>query len=212
MNRRDALRLLATGAALQLAPVRMFALLREARAAIGDQTGVAPRTLNAHQQATVTAMAEMIIPRTETPGATDVGACDFIDLMLTEWYEDAERVRFLKGLSDVDGRSQDLFRKDFVACTADEQGAILEMLGEQMVAEQLARRVVVGSSEPALEPPANFYSMLRWLTLTAYYTSETGATQELHFQIIPDRFDACAEVQLSKLQVSTSGKEEPEFQ
>jgi Gluconate 2-dehydrogenase subunit 3 len=59
------------------------------------------------------------------------------------------------------------------------------------------------SASTVLEPPANFYSMLRWLTLTAYYTSEAGATQELHYQIIPDRFDACAEVQLSKLQLST---------
>ena len=43
-------------------------------------------------------------------------------------------------------------------------------------------------------PEAHFYAMLRRLTLTAYYTSEAGATQALNFQVIPDRHEACAEV------------------
>jgi hypothetical protein len=37
--------------------------------------------------------------------------------------------------------------------------------------------------------------MLRRLTLTAYYTSEAGATQELHSQLIPDSHEECGEMQ-----------------
>ncbi len=96
MHRREVLRLLATGSLLQLAPSNLFAVLREAHSLIQSQA--APRTLNAHQQVTVKAMAEMIIPRTDTPGASDVGAAEFIDLILTEWYDEAERARFLSGL------------------------------------------------------------------------------------------------------------------
>src|SRR5579863_9154678 len=111
MNRREALQLLATGAALQLAPANMMAALREARAVLRYQSGSdsTARSLNAHQTATVTAMAEMILPRTDTPGASDVGASHFIDLMLREWYGEAARERFLAGLSGVDARSQELF-------------------------------------------------------------------------------------------------------
>jgi len=71
MNRREALRLLATGTALQLAPHNLLAVLREARRLV--DTPAAPRTLNAHQDSTVKAMAELILPRTDTPGATHVG-------------------------------------------------------------------------------------------------------------------------------------------
>jgi hypothetical protein len=189
MERREALRLLATGAVLQLAPSNLLAVLREARKQVETQT--APRTLNAHQEATAKAMAELMIPRTETPGATDVGATGFIDLMLTEWYDEQDRARFLNGLADVDLRTHALFGKKFVDGSPHQQAEILKWLGEKMTAEAESLPWQRGRSSPALAK--NFYSMFRRLTLTAYYTSEAGATAELHFQVIPDSHDDCAE-------------------
>ena len=123
LNRREAVRLLATGVALPLAPRGLLARLREARALV--ETPAGPRTLNARQEATVRMMAEMILPRTDTPGATDVGATEFIDLILTEWYDDAERRRFLSGLADAEARSQSLSGKDFVDCSPAQRAEIL---------------------------------------------------------------------------------------
>ena len=189
MERREALRLLATGTVLQLAPRNLLAVLREARNLV--ETQASPRTLNAHQEATAKAMAELMIPRTETPGASDVGATDFIDLMLTEWYDEQDRARFLNGLADVDLRTQALFGKKFVDASPDQQAEILTWLGQKMTAETESLPRQRGRSSPALSK--NFYSMFRRLTLTAYYTSEAGATAELHFQVIPDSHDECAE-------------------
>ena len=188
MDRREVLRLLATGSLLQLAPTNLFAVLREARTLIQSQTS--PRTLNAHQFATVKGMAEMIIPRTDTPGASDVGAAEFIDLILTEWYEEAERTRFLSGLAEVDSRSQTLFEKGFVDCSSLQQSDILTALGETMV-EQAGEHTRPLRRRGASAPAANFYPMLRQLTLTAYYTSEAGATGELHFEMIPGSYQGC---------------------
>ena len=197
MHRREVLRLLATGSLLQLAPPNLFAVLREAHSLIQSQTSL--RTLNAHQHATAKAMAEMIIPRTDTPGAADVGAAEFIDLILTEWYEDPERARFLSGLADVDSSSQALFGKDFVDCSSLQQSDILKALGQQM-AEEVGEQVRPLRRRGA-SAPANFYAMLRQLTLTAYYTSEAGATDELHFEMIPGSYQGCP---------PESVKEEPE--
>jgi hypothetical protein len=183
MERREALRLLAAGTALQLAPRKMMAMLREARRLIG--TAAAPRTLTPQQYSTVQAMAELILPRTETPGATDVGASEFIDLMLTEWYDERDRGHFLAGLADVDVRTTALFGRNFVSSSPGQQAEILIALGEKM-------------AESAGRTDANFYSMLRGLTLTAYYTSEAGATRELHFEIIPDSHDGCAPLSSAK--------------
>ncbi len=191
------MRLLATGAVLPLAPGSVMAMLRDARTVVG--TPPATRTLNPHQEAIVKAMAEMILPRTDTPGATDVGATEFIDLMLTEWYDDSDRQRFLTGLADVDRRSQSLFGKEFVDCQAVQQAEILTDLGEKMAGEvDLAPdrgRSMRGAPPRTGE---SFYPMMRRLTLTAYYTSEAGATAELQFEVIPDHFDACAPAQAGK--------------
>jgi hypothetical protein len=197
MNRRDALRLLATGAALQLAPGNLFAVLREARALLGTPTTV--RTLDPHQYATVTAIAELIIPKTETPGATDVRVGEFIDLIVTEWYNPEEKTRFLNGLADVDSRTQTLFGKNFVDSSLGQQAEILTALGEQMTeaADALQDHARQYRGSPP-EPNQNFYYMLRGLTLMGYYTSEAGATRDLHFQIIPGRYDGCVEGRVGK--------------
>jgi gluconate 2-dehydrogenase gamma chain len=194
MNRREALQLLASGAAVHLVPHRTWTLLRQARADVG--TPAAPRTLDQHQYATVKIMAEMIIPKTDTPGATDIGAADFIDLLLTEWYDGSARDRFLSGLSDVDRRAQSLFGKNMIDCSAAQQAEILRALGEEMAERTTREQAQEAPIEPELTEA--FYPMLRRLTLTAYYTSEAGATEELHFEIVPGRYDGCAEEQSGK--------------
>jgi hypothetical protein len=189
--------LLATGLALQVTPRNLFAALQEARVVLGKTTGL--RTLDSHQNATVTAIAEMIIPRTETAGATDVGVNQFIDLILTEWYSDEERDGFLKGLADVDSRTQSLFEKNFIDCSLRQQTEILAEMGEQMSEEA---KVVRDQARPYRgtlpKPKKNFYYMIRSLTMTGYYTSEEGAIKELGFEVVPNHYESCSDDQEAK--------------
>ena len=193
MNRREALQLLAGGAVLQLQPVELLAAIRKARAVLGTQPVL--RTLDSHRDATVSAIAEMIIPKTETAGAADIGASKFVDLILTEWCTDEERTRFLNGLADVDQQTQERFGAKFINCSQAHKAEILTNLGEQMTKE---RELLVESGPlyrgSAPTPEKNFYYMVRKLVLTAYYTSEKGAVDELGFQMIPDHYDSCSPV------------------
>lgn len=192
MHRREVLRLLATGTLLQLTPARLFAVMREARSLV--QAHASPHTLNAHQYETVKVMAEMIIPRTETPGASDVGTADFIDLVLSEWYDEPERRRFLDGLGDVDSRAKNVFGKDFVGCAPAQQENLLAVLGDKMADDSKAFSSSGRSqSLRGYSHNSSFYPMFRRLTLTAYYTSEAGATDALHFEMIPGEYRGCPE-------------------
>lgn len=109
MKRREVVRYLGAALALPFLPSNA-----EAAIALGEQLHlrlvgeeVPFRTLNVAQQALVTDIAEMIIPETETPGATSVKVPQFIDLILTEWATDDERSAFLAGLGDIAAKGFD---------------------------------------------------------------------------------------------------------
>jgi hypothetical protein len=147
----------------------------------------------------VAALAELILPKTDTPGAKDVGVSEFIDLILTEWYSGDDRTHFLRGLEDVDVRSQSLFGKNLVECSPRQQAEILTALGQAMIEDRDTFRDRPRQYRRSRrEPDKNFCYMLRNLTLTDYYTSEAGATAELNYQIIPDRYDGCTDAPLQK--------------
>jgi hypothetical protein len=190
LDRRGLLKTLALSAALPIASPELLAAFRQVHARLSPTPAL--RTLSPHQDATVSAMAELIIPRTDTPGAKDTRVNEFIDHILSDWYTDEERARFLAGLADVDARSQKRFGKTFVDTTAEEQSEILRVLGDelQQAVAALANAPRGYRGSPA-EPETNFYLMFRRLTLFGYFTSEAGFTQQLHEEIIPGRFDGC---------------------
>jgi hypothetical protein len=190
LDRRSALKLLAAGTAVSAMSPQLFAAFRGVHANLPQTPTL--RILNAHQDATVTAAAELLLPPTDTPGARAARVNEFIDHIVADWYSEEDRQRFLDGLSDMDARSQKLFGKDFVALGSEQQADVFQILGDELA---LALEAVAtgppGYRGEAPEPEGNFYMMFRELTLTGYFTSAIGATQALHEVIIPGHFDGC---------------------
>jgi len=184
MHRRQALRLLASAATLPMLSREAFSLFQAVHEQLHEQPVL--KTLNPHQNLTVTTIAEIIIPQTNTPGAKAARVNEFIDLILTEWYDEEEKSTFLTGLTDVDSRARDLHGKDFVECGEQQQVEILQALDDEVAAptEDVRRR----RSHP---PQKNFFFMMKQLTLVGYYTSQIGFEQELHGEIIPSRHAGC---------------------
>jgi hypothetical protein len=181
MDRREVLRLLSSAAAISALPLEALTMIRQANAEIAESTCL--RTLNAHQNATVTTIAEMIIPATDTPGAKGAKVNEFIDLLLTEWYEPSETKEYLDGLNDVDARSKEKFSAVFVECTAAQQ---TELLSEfDAGAMKFAAMQKQGLPTTGTLPRTKFFYQTKKLTLAGYYTSEIGFTQELGRSIIP---------------------------
>lgn len=143
------------------------------------------RVLDASATRTVTIAAELIIPRTDTPGATQAGVAAFIETMLAGWYSTPDRLRFLSGLSDLDARSRARTSKAFAQAVSADQVAILEALDNEVASLRRAR-----------SPGANdhWFAMLKYLTVWGYCTSEVGMRQTLHSYPPPMRYDGAASV------------------
>jgi|SRR5919108_1596510 hypothetical protein len=191
MERRKLLKLIATAAISSAMPRPLLALGQDLHQQIAASGTL--RTLNPHQNATVTTIAELIIPATDTPGATAARVNEFIDLILSEWCEDEEKTSFLDGLANVDVRSRDLFGKDFVQCEQKQQIEMLMELDEQLATE----RETIAHPRRKRRQKAytkQFFYMMKRLTLLGYYTSEIGAEQELQYEIIPTEHAGCAPI------------------
>jgi Gluconate 2-dehydrogenase subunit 3 len=204
MERRSVLRLLGSAAAISALPLEALTLLKQASAQVSQSTGV--RTLNAHQNSTVITIAEIIIPETNTPGAKTAKVNEFIDLLLTEWYESAEKARFLEGLATIDAASRKRFGADFISCTAPQQMDLMKQFDDAAMQFAHSRPTHVETrttsartqktpkrmpENNAMQTPEFFY-MLKKLTLFGYYTSEIGFSQELGYSIIPPGHEGCA--------------------
>ena len=127
------------------------------------------RTLTQGRDEMVAAIAELIIPQTDTPGARQAQVHEFIDVMLTDWYGAEERDRFLLGLAEVDDRAIASRGAAFMQ---------LEEAGRHALLLELDAEAFGGAEGvPGGDPP--FFRTMKSLTLLGYYTSEVGGTQEL---------------------------------
>lgn len=187
-TRREAVRALAGIAALPffgnlgVAEVTEIGRRAHDRAGAAGTAGEAPRALTPAEYAIVRDAAERIIPRTDTPGATDARVADFIDVMLADWYDAAETARFKAGVADLDARARALSRDGFAQSSAQQQTEVLTGLDEEF---QAARKN--GSAND------QWFGMFKHLTVWGYYTSEVGIAQELRVKLIPGYYDGNAQ-------------------
>lgn len=175
VNRRQALRTLATGAVgaatstiwveslSALARQQAHAHAADAAIALQDWT---PRLLSARQNEAVITLTELIIPETDTPGAKTVRVNRFIDTVLSE-AQAPERDAFLRGLAWMDDRSRALFSQDFVNATAAQQTELLTRLAKE------------GNPDAEDRIGIEFFQAIKSMTINGYYTSEIGLRKEL---------------------------------
>ena len=128
MRRREVVQFLGAALALSFVPRDVDAAIKfgeDLHLRLGD---VPFRTLNRDQRLLVATIADMIIPETDTPGATSVKVPEFIDLILTDWMSDDERAAFLAGLTDIDSRSATVGAPHFVDLPAPKKVELVTAL------------------------------------------------------------------------------------
>lgn len=142
-------------------------------------------TLTAAELATVAAIAECIIPRTDTPGASDAGVAAFIDLMLGEWYPAQDLARVREALNLLDGHGQAVSGQPFVRLPRERQVAIVTAFENDVA---LLRR-----SDPSAAN-AHWFGIMKYLTVWGYCTSEVAMRDVFHSFPPPMAYNGAAPV------------------
>lgn len=148
------------------------------------------QTLTAPQADLTATLAELIIPTTDTPGARAAGVHEFIDRILTGYVKPEEMAVFMDGLADVEARAgQAAAGQTFVQLSPEQQTSLIQTLESEaktwretrMTQQQVTQDAESGASAKSADQAVPFFTLLKALTLTGYYTSEIGASQELTY-------------------------------
>ncbi|GAB2597782.1 gluconate 2-dehydrogenase subunit 3 family protein [Spirosoma areae] len=161
-----------------------------------------PLFFTADQDATVAELADTIIPTTKTPGAKAAKVNEVIDIMLKDCYKPDDQQRFLDGLTQTNKLSQDAYGKAFVQLDPAQRIEVVRKLEadakqqlEQMKAAKANTQTAGAQADMQMADTKKkyspFYTILKDLTLTGYFTSEIGATQALEYVAVPGRYDGC---------------------
>ena len=172
MTRRAALKRAALFLGVALTPSLIANVLQAAATPGAKAVFLSPAQLDL-----VTAIAERILPRTDTPGASDVGVPAFVDLMLGKYSTESERQVFTAGLDEVNAASLASHAQSFVKISAAQQDAILMKIA---VASQKKEKT--------------FFHQIKELTVVGYFTSEIVGRTVLHYDPVPGRFQGCVPI------------------
>ena len=135
------------------------------------------RVYSEQELALVSRISDLIIPRTDTPGALDVNVPGFLDSLMAEWASQETKQNHHEELEELGL----MLGVDFVTLSPD-------------ASEQ---RLALLDSEAFEGRPVHYsgYRSLKGLITQAYFASENGALQEQKWVAVPGRWDPCIEIQ-----------------
>jgi hypothetical protein len=147
-----------------------------------------PKFFTAHEYATVTLLADLIIPKDDrSPGASEAGVPQFIDFTMGDRAYLQTPIR--GGLRWLDHEAHDRFGKTFIDCAEADRAAILDDIA-------YPARV-----KPELSQGAAFFTSMRDLVATGFFTSKIGIQDIGYMGNQPTAWDGCPAECLAHLEL-----------
>ena len=191
MNRREALKKAAILLGGTLSTPTLMAMSRWEQKTIPNTEGRGILfNLTEMQRKIVAEVAEMIIPKTDTVGAKDVGVPAFIEMMLKDCYLQPEHLSFIEGVTALE-------QSKFLEMNASNRTETLKKLEADTKIMMKAREVKqtkMGDNDDkedmkAVPKGLPFWRLVKELTLIGYFTSEGGIKASFEYVQIPSKLE-----------------------
>jgi gluconate 2-dehydrogenase gamma chain len=179
MNRREALERTALILGYAISAPAMMGILNGCKAT--PELAFKPVFLTEDQARLVSEVAEIIIPKTDTPGAKEAGVPAFIDTMLKDVYKKEDQDKFIAGLNAFNEQAKKSMGSEFVDLDPDKQVTFFKSVHDPAVEG-------VKKGEIKDRP---FVLTVKELTCLGFFTSEPGATQVLQYAPVPGAYHGC---------------------
>ena len=212
MDRRKSLKLIATGAVAVPAVIagckpddkkagetkktdNEFALDRNADELKYERSVLAQeKFFTPHEMATITILGDIIIPKDEVSGnASDAKVPDFIEFIVKDMPQHQTPMR--GGLRWLDLQCIKQFGKEFKDCSPEQQIQLVDQIAYPNKAKADMKQGVA------------FFSLMRNLTATGFYTSEIGVKDIGYAGNTPNKWNGVPDEVLKQYNLSYTDKE-----
>lgn len=147
-----------------------------------------------HEMATITILADIIIPKDEVSGsASDAKVPEFIEFIVKDMPQ--HQVPMRGGLRWLDMQCLKQFEKSFKDCTAEQRLSIVDQIAYPVKAK------------PEMSQGVQFFSLMRNLTASGFYTSEIGVKDVGYIGNTPAQWNGVPEDVLKQYNLSYTEKE-----
>ena len=138
---------------------------------------------------TIEALVNLILPKTNTPGAAECNVQDFVLLMIRECTDKRSQINFTEGIKDLQDYAHSETGRSFEQCDYNDKVSILQHF------EQKGKPLpgILGKAKHKFLGKS-FFTLLKNYTSIGYFTSMKGATESLNYLAIPTKYIACVNV------------------
>lgn len=153
-----------------------------------------PTFLNKDDFLMMSQLCEIVMPRTDTPGALDVGVPNTLDTIFAQVLTPAEQSKIRDSIAAFNRLSKKIYGGIFLGLPAPKQQDYAKTLNINFVHAGERDATLIKKYGKSLTPNAvqqaiDFFATIKELTLLAFFKSEAGSTKVLHHVAIPGRFD-----------------------
>lgn len=153
-----------------------------------------PAFFTPHEMATITVLGDIIIPRDKVSGsASDAGVPAFIEFIVKDMPQHQTPMR--GGLRWLDIQCLKRFDKSFVDASPQQQISLLDDIAYP------------SKIKPGMEQGAAFFTLMRNLTATGFYTSEIGVKDIGYLGNVPHQWNGVPEDVLKQYGLAYTEKE-----
>ena len=188
MDRRNALKNTAIIAGVSASGLSLTSLLQSCQEQ--SRLNWEPQFFSKKQAENVSAITDVILPATDTPGALDLKVDMFVDLMCKRHLSPEDQAHVMKGYQDFEETTQEMFGKAFTRLSSEQKAEVLKAVGENTNTFNPA----VWGSPLGKQEPLDFYRRVKQFTLMGYYTSEEVGKNILVYDPIPGEQKGCIPV------------------
>ncbi|MBL4676885.1 MAG: gluconate 2-dehydrogenase subunit 3 family protein [Mucilaginibacter sp.] len=136
--------------------------------------------IDADQEKLVNSLTETILPKTDTPGAAELGINLFVFKMLDDCTSKEQQADFITGLGGFADEAKKQMGKSFADGTDKERTAFVTQM------EQHSKDKNYKDNAKSMA----FYQMVKGQTIFGYTTSKFFMTKQVVYELVPGRYNA----------------------